>query len=123
MAARAALAVPGVAELQPGLGQRLAGAATWVRRAVGAPSPSSPSSQGGVRADRVPGSAGWRLDVRCVLDRDRRALDVARDVRDQVRAAVVSHVSGDGSPEPVEVVVTVTRIIGPPPPDADAPAP
>jgi hypothetical protein len=109
-AARAALAVPGVAELQPSLGQSLAGAATRVRQALGSP---APSPQAGIHAERIPRTGAWHIEVRCVLHGDRRALDIARDVHDQVRAAVSSHVIQNGIPGPV--TVTVTRITAPRP--------
>ncbi|SCF82718.1 Uncharacterized conserved protein YloU, alkaline shock protein (Asp23) family [Streptomyces sp. MnatMP-M17] len=106
-AARAALAVPGVAELQPGLRQALASAANRVREAIGSPAVSSAA---GIHVERTPGSRALHVDVRCVLTDDRRALDTARDVRESVRSAVGSHVTRHGIPEPVTVVVTVTRI-------------
>ncbi|MFI1370026.1 hypothetical protein [Streptomyces griseochromogenes] len=102
VAADAALAVPGVAGLQPRLAHRLAAAATT--RAD--PMPHRTSPEAGIRADRAPGS-GWHIEVRCVLTEGRRALDIARDVHDRVRTAVISHLS---APEPVTVTVTVTRI-------------
>lgn len=109
VAARAALTVSGVAELQPSLGQCLAGAAAWVRRGTGAP--PAPAA-GGVHAHHMPGRGGWTIEVRCVLHGDRRALDVARDVHDQVRTAITSHMAGHTPPEPVQIAVTVTRIAG-----------
>jgi hypothetical protein len=111
-AARAALAVPGVAELQPSLGQSLAGAVARVRRGLGAP---APPPQAGIHAERLPQAGAWHIEVRCVLHDDRRAVDTARDVHDQVRAAVGSHVARHGVPGPVTVVVTITRITGPAP--------
>lgn len=108
-AGRAALAVPGVAELQPSLGQSLAEAAVRVRQALGS---AVRTSQAGVRADRTPRTGGWHVEVRCVLREDRRTVDVARDVHDHVRAAVLSHVTRRGAPGPVTVEVTVTRITG-----------
>ncbi|MFE4535286.1 hypothetical protein ACFRKB_09415 [Streptomyces scopuliridis] len=108
-AARAALAVPGVAELQPSLRQALAGAATRVREAIGSP---ALSTEAGIHVEHTPGTRAWHVEVRCVLTDDRRALDTARDVRDSVRSAVGSQVTRDGVPEPVIVVVTVTRITG-----------
>lgn len=117
-AARAALGVPGVAQLQPSLGQSLAGAATWARRALGSP---ALFPEAGIRAERSPGTGVWHLEVRFVLDDDRRALDTARDVHDAVRDAVEAHLTRDGTPGPVTVVVTVTRITGPSPAAAHTP--
>lgn len=111
-AARAALAVPGVAELQPSLGQSLAGAATLVRRALGSP---TPSPQAGIHAERTPRTGAWHIEVRCVLHGGRSALDIARDVHDEVRTAVGHHTARNGIPGSVTVVVTVTRIIAPRP--------
>ncbi|MFE2638534.1 hypothetical protein ACFXKF_27935 [Streptomyces scopuliridis] len=108
-AARAALAVPGVAELRPSLRQALAGAATRVREAIGSP---ALSPEAGIHVEHTPGTGAWHVEVRCVLTDDRRALDTARDVRDNVRSAVGSHVTRYGIPEPVTIVVTVTRITG-----------
>lgn len=109
-AVRAALSVPGVAELPPSLGQSLASAATRVRRAFGSP---LPSSRAGIRTERDPGSGGWTVDVRCALHDDRRTLDVARNVHDHVQAAVSQQLARRGAPGPVTVTVTVsvTRIV------------
>jgi len=112
VAARAALAVPGVAELQPSLGQSLADAAVRVRQALGSMARTSPA---GIRADRTPGNGGWRIEFRCVLHDERRTVDVARDVHDHVKAAVSSHLARRGTPGPVTVAVTVARITGPGP--------
>ncbi|MEU0332590.1 hypothetical protein [Streptomyces sp. NPDC006193] len=107
VAAEAALAVPGVAGLQPRLARRLAAAAAPDR--ADAPPPDT-SPQAGVRADRAPDGAGWRIEVRCVLAGGRRVPDVARDVHDRVEAAVTARLTALGAAERVSVVVTVTRI-------------
>ncbi|MFG2121353.1 hypothetical protein [Streptomyces sp. NPDC048710] len=104
VAAEAALAVPGVTGLQPRLAHRLAAAT--------APTGTHTTShrtqpEAGVRADRAPDGSGWHIEVRCALAEGRRALDVARNVHDRVRTAVISHLA---APEPVTVTVTVTRI-------------
>ncbi|WP_316778674.1 Asp23/Gls24 family envelope stress response protein [Streptomyces sasae] len=104
VAAEAALGVPGVTGLQPRLAHRLAAAA--------APTRTHPVShrtppEAGVRAERAPDGPGWHIEVRCVLDEGRRALDVARTVHGRVRTAVISRLA---APEPVTVTVTVTRI-------------
>ncbi|MEU6758841.1 hypothetical protein [Streptomyces sp. NPDC046685] len=106
-AARAAFGVPGVAALQPVLADRLAAAAFRVRRGVGAaPRPAAP----GIRVEPVSGS-GWHVEVRCILHEGGRVVDVARQVREQVRAAVSTHLIREGSPGPVAVRVTVTRVL------------
>jgi hypothetical protein len=108
-AARAALAVPGVAGLQPSLGQLLAGAAADVQQTVGLP---ALSPEAGVRTERTPRGEGWHVEVRCVLSMDRRALDTAREVRGRVRRAVTSHLARHGTSSPVTVIVTVTHLVG-----------
>ncbi|MEV1069750.1 hypothetical protein [Streptomyces sp. NPDC050263] len=110
--ARAALAVPGVAALQPGLGQRLAGAASRARQAAGFP---ALPARAGIRAEHAPGAPGWRVEVRCVLHEDRRVVDTARQVREQVRAVAAAHLTARGTPEPVTVLVTVTHLVDPTP--------
>ncbi|MEE4546325.1 hypothetical protein V2S66_30735 [Streptomyces sp. V4-01] len=108
-AASATLAVPGVVGLQPSLGQSLAAAAGRVGHSRGS-RPAAPAK--GVHAERTPGSGAWRVEVRCVLDGEHRALDTARRVRESVRSAVVSHTARHGAAGPVTVLVTVTRITG-----------
>jgi uncharacterized alkaline shock family protein YloU len=109
VAAAAALAVPGVAGLQPGLAHRLATAtaptgpdATAHRTPPGA----------GVHAERAPDGSGWHIEVRCVLTEGHGVLDTARHVHDRVRAAVLSHLAAPDALEAtaVTVTVTVTRI-------------
>jgi hypothetical protein len=111
-AARAALAVPGVAALRPGLGHRLAGAASRARGTAG--TPALPATAG-IRAERASDAPGWRVEVRCVLREERRVADTARQVREQVRAAVTAHLAAQGTPEPVTVLVTVTHLLDPAP--------
>jgi hypothetical protein len=103
VAAEAALAVPGVAALQPRLARRLAAAAAPTRADTTPP-------EAGIRADRAPDGSGWHIEVRCVLTEGRRALDIARNVHDRVTAALVTHLATHGAAEPVTVAVTVTRI-------------
>lgn len=103
VAAEAALAVPGVAALQPRLARRLAAAAAPTRADTTPP-------EAGVRADRAPDGSGWHIEVRCVLTEGRRALDIARNVHDRVTAALVTHLATHGAAEPVTVAVTVTGI-------------
>ncbi|MGW2918884.1 hypothetical protein ACWDBF_13600 [Streptomyces angustmyceticus] len=108
-AARAALAVPGVQELQPSLRHSLADAATCVRRAFGS---RTPFPEAGIHAGHTPESDAWRLEVRCVVDARRRTLDIARDVRESVRAAVSPQLNARGGTASVTIVVTITRITG-----------
>ncbi|MEU2334747.1 hypothetical protein ABZ770_23195 [Streptomyces sp. NPDC006654] len=103
VAAEAALAVPGVAGLQPRLALRLAAAAAPTRA-------DSTPPEAGIRADRAPDGSGWHIEVRCVLVEGRRALDIARDVHDRVTAALITHLATHGVAEPVTVAVTVTGI-------------
>ncbi|MFD9094949.1 hypothetical protein [Streptomyces collinus] len=103
VAAEAALAVPGVATLQPRLARRLAAAAAPTRA-------DSTPSEAGIRADRAPDGSGWRVEVRCVLAEGRQALEIARNVHDRVTAAVGTHLATHGVAEPVTVAVTVTGI-------------
>ncbi|MFD9659961.1 hypothetical protein, partial [Streptomyces mirabilis] len=107
VAAEAALAVPGVAGLQPRLAHCLAAAAapTWTDTAAHRMPPEA-----GIRADRAPDGSGWRIEVRCVLAEGQRALDIARNVHDRVGAAVIAHLATHGVAEPVTIAVTVTRI-------------
>ncbi|MEW1776887.1 hypothetical protein [Streptomyces sp. NPDC086777] len=103
VAAEAALAVPGVAALQPRLARRLAAAAAPTRADTTPP-------EAGIRADRAPDGSGWHFEVRCVVAGGRRALDIARDVHDRVTAALITHLATHGLTEPVTVAVTVTGI-------------
>ncbi|MFD3456598.1 hypothetical protein ACFWVC_31050 [Streptomyces sp. NPDC058691] len=104
-AAHAALAVPGVAGLQPGLGHRLANAAALAQQHIGI---AAQPPEAGIRAERTFQPLGWHVEVRCILNQERRALDTARDVRRQVRSAVTAHLARNGTPEPVTILVTVT---------------
>ncbi|WP_432042717.1 hypothetical protein [Streptomyces cadmiisoli] len=105
--AEAALAVHGVAGLQPRLAHRLAAAAARTRSES---TPQHTSPEAGIRAERAPDGSGWHIEVRCVLAEGRRALDIARSVHDRVRAAAVCHLAALGTAEQVTVAVTVTRI-------------
>ncbi|MET9831824.1 hypothetical protein ABZ078_21550 [Streptomyces sp. NPDC006385] len=110
VAAEAALAVPGVVGLQPRLAHRLAAAAssTWPETTA-----ERVPSEASVRIDRAPDGPGWHVEVRCVLAEGPRALDTARTVHHQVRAAVISHLAAHGAPAAATVTVTVTRIVAP----------
>ncbi len=109
-AAYAALSVPGVAGLHPGLAHRLAQATAhaW---------PDTDErlslSEAGVRADRAADGSGWQVEVRCLVSEGHRPLDVSRNVRSRVRSAVLAHLTAHGLAEPLTVTVTVTRIIIP----------
>ncbi|MFE2465009.1 Asp23/Gls24 family envelope stress response protein [Streptomyces mirabilis] len=105
--AEAALAVPGVAGLQPRLAHCLAAAAAPTRTDT---APHRMPPEAGVRADRAPDGSGWRIEVRCVLAEGYRALDTAQNVHDRVRTAFSSHLATHGAAEPVTVAITVTRI-------------
>ncbi|MEV7980618.1 hypothetical protein [Streptomyces sp. NPDC086519] len=105
-AAEAALAVPGVAGLQPRLSHRLAAAAAPTR----ADAVPHRTPEAGIRADRAPDGSGWHIEVRCVLSEGRRALDVAQNVHDRVGAAVISHLAAPDAVERVTVEVIVTGI-------------
>jgi len=106
-AAEAALAVPGVAGLQPRLAHRLAAAAAPTGANT---TPHRTPPEAGVRADRAPDGSGWHIEVRCVMTEGRRALDIARNVHDRVAATVMAHLAAHGVAEPVTVAVTVTGI-------------
>ncbi|MEU9487457.1 hypothetical protein AB0D83_28020 [Streptomyces decoyicus] len=108
-AARAALAVPVVEELQPSLRHSLANAATYIRRTFGS---LTPSPEAGIHASHTPETDAWHLEVRCALNDHHRALDAARDVRESVRAAVSSQLNSCGRTGSVTIVVIVTRIRG-----------
>ncbi|TFV34419.1 Asp23/Gls24 family envelope stress response protein [Streptomyces sp. T1317-0309] len=105
IAAEAALAVPGVAGLQPRLAHRLAAAASPTRPETTA---ERIPPEAGVRTDQVPDGSGWHIEVRCILTEGHRAVDTARNVHDQVRAAVLSYLAAHGAPVAVTVTVTVT---------------
>ncbi|MFC9910756.1 Asp23/Gls24 family envelope stress response protein [Streptomyces sp. NPDC059866] len=104
IAARAALDVSGVAGLQPTLADHLAAAAPRAWRAmVGA---ATLPAEAGVRIERT-AEDGWHVEVRCATQESRRVLDVAQQVREDVRAAVSAFLAQHGSRAPVTVLVTV----------------
>ncbi|MFG3319580.1 hypothetical protein ACGF3J_16205 [Streptomyces sp. NPDC048171] len=104
--AHAALSVPGVAGLQPGLGRSLADAA-HAAHAQHTPGTATPAPGAGVRVRHARDSGVWHVEVRCVLTEGGRALDTARAVRARAQAAV--HQQAPGS---CVVAVTITRIVG-----------
>lgn len=106
-AARATRDVPGVSALQPVLADRLAAAASRTKQAVGA---AAQPGEPGIRAEHTP-EGGWHLEVRCAVYEDHRVLDVARQVRERVRTAVIAYLAPCGTPAPVTVLVTVTRTV------------
>ncbi|MFE9847007.1 hypothetical protein [Streptomyces goshikiensis] len=108
VAAEAALAIPGVAGLQPRFANRLAAATAPTR--PGTTPPHMPP-EAGIRADRAQDGSGWHIEVRCVLTESHPALDIAGHVHDRVRTAVSSHLATQGAAEPVTATVTVTRIV------------
>ncbi|GLX34211.1 hypothetical protein Sros01_02840 [Streptomyces roseochromogenus] len=105
-AAAAALAAPGVAALQPALADRLALAAS---RAMTART-TSHHEAAGIRCEHT-SDGGWHVEVRCILHADRRVVDIARQVREDVRTAVTACLTQNGAPKPVTVLVTVTRTV------------
>jgi uncharacterized alkaline shock family protein YloU len=107
-AARAALDVPGVAALQPGLADRLAATVSRARHATGGA--GTLPTEAGIRTERT-SEDGWRVEVRCAVNEDRRVLDVAQQVREHVCAAVTALLAQHGTPAPVAVLVTVTRTV------------
>lgn len=106
-AARAALQVPGVAGFQPALGDLLPLAVSRTKHALaGGAAAGRPAA--GIRCRHTP-EDGWLVEVRCAVRSDRRVVDVARDVRERVRAAVTADLAHHGSPGPVTVLIAVTR--------------
>lgn len=108
----AALAVPGVAGLQPRLVHRLTEAVSPVLPQTLAEHTPSPA---GVRAVHAPDGSGWRIEVRCAVVEDNRVLDTARNIHERVRFAVLAHLAEHNAVEAVAVTVTVIRIASPPP--------
>lgn len=107
-AAKAALSVSGVVALQPSLADRLKAAATSRHRSVR--SGASRNATPGIRTCYSPAD-GWQVEVRCTLHADVRVLDIAQHVHAQVLAALTSLLAHDSTPEPVTVLVTVTRTV------------
>lgn len=105
--ARAALAVPGVSGLQPRLAHRLTQA---VRPVLPQTLTALTPSEAGVRAERAPDGSGWHIEVRCLVARGNRVVDVARQVHERVRTAALAHLARHGALGAVTVTVTVTRI-------------
>jgi uncharacterized alkaline shock family protein YloU len=105
--AKTALAVPGVADLQPRLAHRFTGAVSPVLpQTLTQHTPSG----AGVRAEHAKDGSGWRIEVRCAVAQGNRVLDVARHVHERVRSAVLAHLARHSAPEAVTVTVTVTHI-------------
>ncbi|MFD3699647.1 Asp23/Gls24 family envelope stress response protein [Streptomyces sp. NPDC058646] len=102
-AALAALGVPGVSALQPGLADRLAAVASRAQAA-------SLPGEAGIRAEHTP-EGDWHVEVRCVVHEDHRVLHVAQQVREHVRTAVTALLAQHGTTAPVTVLVTVTRTV------------
>ncbi|MEN8652416.1 hypothetical protein ABCR94_17875 [Streptomyces sp. 21So2-11] len=96
LAAAAALGVPGVAYLRPGLAGLLRGAPAQRQR-----------GSGGVRARATDDPRTWRIEVHLAVVRGHRALDVTR----AVRAAVEAATTGAGAGRPAGVTVTVTGVV------------
>ncbi|MFJ1593394.1 Asp23/Gls24 family envelope stress response protein [Kitasatospora albolonga] len=96
-AAGAAQDVPGVAFLRPGVVDLLR-----TRGADRAPRPGARAQ--GVRVSRDGATGAWHIDIRLVLRRGHRALDVTRAVHAATLAAVRAEPS-------VSVRVTVTGVV------------
>lgn len=108
-AAEAALGVPGVDALQPALSDRLALAASRARHPM-TPSTTPPREVAGIRCERTP-DGGCHVEVRCILHTDRRVVDIARQVRNEVKGAVTACLAQHRTVVPVLVTVTVTRTV------------
>ncbi|MFJ3842007.1 hypothetical protein ACIPY6_41830 [Streptomyces sp. NPDC090054] len=108
-AAEAALGVPGVDALQPALSGRLALAASRARHAM-TPSTTPPREVAGIRCERTP-DGGCHVEVRCILHTDRRIVDIARQVRNEVKDAVTARLAQHRTIIPVLVTVTITRTL------------
>lgn len=65
---------------------------------------------GRIRCEHMP-RGGWQVEVRCILQADNRIVDIARQAREEVRAAVTASLSQHGAVGPITVLVTVTRTI------------
>jgi uncharacterized alkaline shock family protein YloU len=99
-AAEAARCVPGVAFLRPGVADLLR---TRIADRTPPRTPPTANRAPGVRVSRDEGD-GWHLDIRLVLQRGHRALDVTRAVRAAVLAALPE--------EPwASVRITVTGVV------------
>ncbi|MFJ6608637.1 Asp23/Gls24 family envelope stress response protein [Streptomyces sp. NPDC091289] len=98
--AEAARGVPGVAFLRPGVADLLR---TRIADRTPRRTPSTGNKAPGVRVSRDAGDR-WHLDIRLVLQRDHRALDVTRAVRAAVLAALPEEAS-------VSVRITVTGVV------------
>ncbi|ATY99699.1 Asp23/Gls24 family envelope stress response protein [Streptomyces cavourensis] len=101
-AAEAAEGVPGVAFLRPGVVDLLR---TRVARAPRLATGPGPRTQG-VRVSRDGTTGTWHIDIRLVLHRGHRALDVTRAVHTATLAATRAEPS-----VPVRVTVTVTGVV------------
>lgn len=105
----AAAAVPGVAQLRPGLADLVRTRAAELLRAGagggGAPLPS------GIRVRRERAPDGWRVQVRLAVEHGRQALGVARAVRTAVADAVRAELGPGAGSTPVSVTVTVADLV------------
>ncbi|MFJ3205647.1 hypothetical protein [Streptomyces sp. NPDC086989] len=63
-----------------------------------------------IRCEQMPGG-GWRVEVRCILQADHRIVEIARQVREDVRTAVTACLAQHGTAGPLTVLVTVTRTV------------
>lgn len=97
--AKAVLAVPGVAFLRPGL-------ADLLRTPAAARLSRGPAAPPGLRVTRR--AEEWSVEIKLVLRRGHRALDVTRAVRAAAESALRDRT---GRSTPVQVTVTVTGLV------------
>lgn len=98
-AAAAAEGVAGVAFLKPGLAERL-------RSALSRPAPPTGRLRSaGVRMTAAGDDGSWHVEIQVVVDRQARAVDVARAVRARVRDRLITLIPARPAPT---VTVTVT---------------
>ncbi|MEW1631423.1 Asp23/Gls24 family envelope stress response protein [Streptomyces sp. NPDC089173] len=103
-AAGAAQEVTGVAFLRPGVVDLLR--TRVAERAPRLATPTGARTQG-VRVSRDEAAGSWHIDIRLVLHRGHRALDVTR----AVHAATLAAVRAEPAAAPVTVTVTVTGVV------------
>ncbi len=106
--AEAALAVNGVLALQPSLASRLAHAASRAIPGTTDDGITSPSS--GVLVHHDPDHSVWQVEIRCVLAKGHRAVDVARTVHDRARTSLAPLLAPHDTANALRVTVTVTQI-------------
>ncbi|MFD6920311.1 Asp23/Gls24 family envelope stress response protein [Streptomyces sp. NPDC059944] len=98
--ARTVLDVPGVAFLKPGLGDLL-------RSRTGAGAGRAGRQPAGIRVTRGDGSEPWEVDVRIVVRKERRGVDVARATRQALEESLATLLPDSNA----SVRVTVTGLV------------